>query len=401
MKIASSWSIKPDSRAAAEEAYGSLLQKLADKPRLILVHSSCLYDSEELLRRLAELAPDIPMQGGTSCLGVMTEEGIHNKDAFGLGLLGIADGAGDYGAGMAEITADPRGATRTALEQAFLQAGRRGEVPSVVLVASVPGHEEAIISAIEEHVGGGVPIIGGTTADNDMSGQWRQFANGKVSRQGVAVAVLFPSGEIGFSFHSGYEPTGLRGKATRAEGRVLYEIDGRPAAQVYNEWTDGLIAGVLPAGGSLVPTATFNPLGNPVGQVRGIPYYRLSYPVEVLPGEALLLFTEVCQDSEIEMMRGTPDSLVTRTGRVAAAAIEAAPFPAKDIQGALVLFCTGCMLAIQERMTEPWAGLREALSGMPFLCAFTLGEQGCFISGENRHANLMVVVLLFGPAPAE
>ena len=30
-----------------------------------------------------------------------------------------------------------------------------------------------------------------------------------------------------FSFHSGYEPSDLVGHVTRAEGRMLYEIDGR------------------------------------------------------------------------------------------------------------------------------------------------------------------------------
>ncbi|MBP8980240.1 MAG: FIST C-terminal domain-containing protein [Syntrophobacterales bacterium] len=399
MKIAVSWSTSADSVRAAEEAYHSLMEKLADKPSIILAHGSCLYDSAAQIRRLAELAPDTPLHGGTSCLGVMTEQGFHTRDGYGLGLLGLFDPQGHYGAGLAELGADPAGAARRALEAALAQAGRPGETPAAILVSSAPGHEEAIIKTLEEHVGTGVPIIGGSTADNDMSGQWRQFANGEVAAAGVSVAVLFSSGEIGFSFHSGYEPTTKKGRATRTSGRILHEIDGQPAAQVYNRWTEGLIAGVLPTGGSLVPTATFTPLGNPVGEVRGVPYYRLSYPVEALPDGSLVLFTEVRPDSELVLMRGTPENLVTRTGRAAAAALDMAPFGAEDVQGALVLFCTGCMLAIQDQMDIPRASLAGTLQGAPFLCAFTLGEQGCFLGGENRHGNLMVVVLVFGPPP--
>jgi hypothetical protein len=55
------------------------------------------------------------------------------------------------------------------------------------------------------------------------------------------------------------------------------------------------------------------------------------------------------------------------------------------------------MLAVQERMDEAAEDLKMALHGTPFLCSFTLGEQGCFIGGENRHGNLMVASLLFGP----
>jgi len=36
--------------------------------------------------------------------------------------------------------------------------------------------------------------------------------------------------------------------------------------------------------------------------------------------------------------------------------------------------------------------------GQPSHPTFGLGEQGCFIGGENRHGNLMVVVIVFGPA---
>lgn len=397
MKIAVSWTVNPDPNLAAEEAYRSLIDKLSGKPRILLVHGSCLYDSTVLLHRLEELAPGTPIQGGTSCLGVMTEQGFHSKNGFGLGLLAIADPEGDYGAGMSELGDDPQRAAHLALEEALTQAGRPGEAPLVVLVCNAPGHEERVLRAIEEHVGNGVPIIGGTSADNDMSGQWKQFANGRISTAGVSVAVLFPSGEIGFSFHSGYEPTESKGRATRTSGRILHEIDGRSAALVYNEWTHGLLSGILPSGGSMVPIATFTPLGTAVGQVRGVPYYQLSYPVEAMPDGSLLLFTDIQENSEIVLMHGTSDSLVSRTGRAAAAALEGASFDGKDVQGALVLFCTGCLLAVKDRMDEPRMSLAAVLRDAPFLCAFTLGEQGCFLGGENRHGNLMIAVLVFGP----
>jgi len=128
-----------------------------------------------------------------------------------------------------------------------------------------------------------------------------------------------------------------------------------------------------------------------------VPYYQLSYPVEAMPDGSLLLFTDIQENSEIVLMHGTSDSLVSRTGRAAAAALEGASFDSKDVQGALVLFCTGCLLAVQDRMDEPRMSLSAVLRGAPFLCAFTLGEQGCFLGGENRHGNLMIAVLVFGP----
>jgi hypothetical protein len=131
--------------------------------------------------------------------------------------------------------------------------------------------------------------------------------------------------------------------------------------------------------------------------VGEVPYFRIAYPVEVVEGEGLLLFTDTPVDGEVVLMTGSHDSLATRAGRVADAAVESASFGPDQVEGALVLFCTGAMLVVQDRLQESVEGLRTALAGAPFVCAFTLGEQGCFIGGENRHGNLMIATLVFGP----
>ncbi|NLT23914.1 MAG: hypothetical protein GXX82_12785 [Syntrophorhabdus sp.] len=396
MKLASGWSTNSDPGMAAEEAFGRMSAKLGDTPHFILLHSSCAYDNAIVLKRLRSLAPAASLQGGTTCLGVVTEEGFHTEDGFGLGLLGICDPDGSYGAGIARQGDDPAKAAVSALSRALEQAGRPGELPVAIVITSCPGNEETMIRAIEAYLGADVPILGGTSADNDMTGQWEQFANEGVVSDGVSVAVFFPSGHASYAFHSGYEPTEHRGRATRVSGRVLHEIDGRPAATVYNEWTDGLIADTLSGGGSLVPTTSFTPLGQPVGQVGGVVYHKLSYPTASLPDKGLELFAEIQQGSEVVLMKGTTASLASRAGRVAKAAIHSAPFSASETEGALMLFCAGCMLVVRDRMDQIVADLKGILPNRPFLCSFTLGEQGCFIGGENRHGNLMIATLFLG-----
>ena len=397
MKIASAWSTRSDEHHAANEAYTSLFEQLEGVPQLILVHSSCAYDNKRLLGHLNELAPGVPLQGGTSCLGVMTESGFHSEAKLGVGLLGILDPDGGYGVGVAESKGDAKSAVSKALKQALKNAGRPGELPAAVIVTGYPGNEEIVIDAIEGYFGSQVPIIGGTSADNDMSGQWQQFANEAVYQEAISIAVLFPTGTVTYAFHSGYEPTGHQGKVTRAQGRVLYEINGRSAGLVYREWTGALTDDVWPAGGSLVPAASFRPIGRAVGQIGGISYHRLSYPVELSADHSLQLFTNIEEGDEVVLMAGTPESLVTRPGRVVDVALEAADFGEDEVQGALVLFCTGCMLSVQDSLSEVVEGLRRSLGSAPFLGTFTLGEQGCFIGGENRHGNLMIAVLVFGP----
>lgn len=76
---------------------------------------------------------------------------------------------------------------------------------------------------------------------------------------------------------SGYLPTNKKGIITKAQGRTIYEIDGKPAAIVYNEWTDGAISEYLEKGGIILAPTTLKPIGRIIGEVMGIKNYLLSH----------------------------------------------------------------------------------------------------------------------------
>lgn len=279
MKIATAWSTAELVDEAVRESFGAIRDRLGADPEMLMVYASAVYDNDALVRQLRRLAPSAQLIGGTSCLGVLTREGFHSVDGRGMGLLAIHDPLGSYGVGIADIGDEVSESTKQAIDGALGLADRPGELPALVLTSSSPGFEEQQIEAIEELLGQGIPIFGGTTADNDMSGKWQQFGNETVHANGFALATLFPSCEIGYAFHSGYEPTDNSGTATRVEGRRLFEIDGKPAAKVYDEWSNGLISAILSEGGSMVPTATFSPLGDRASSIGAVDYYRLVYPV--------------------------------------------------------------------------------------------------------------------------
>jgi hypothetical protein len=393
-KISTSWSVVPDTIQAISSAFEDILLDLGATPDLLVVYSSVTHDSQILLNTLYDLAPGVLVHGSTSCLGVMTAEGFHSKDGVGLGLFGIADAGGDYGVGVAIVDDDPQASGAEAIQKAIANAGRPGEPPDLVWINGVPGHEEAVLMGIQDILGPDVPIAGGSSADNTVEGNWKQFANGQVYTDAVIVTAMYPSTSTYLAFHSGYSPSQTRGWVTKGEGRTLHEIDGRPAARVYNEWTGGVVSDNL-SGGNVLAATTLSPLGRRVGQVGQVPYHRLSHPDSVTADGALTLFSDIEEGEELILMRGTRKSLISRAGRVAGAALGAGRLTADQISGALVIYCAGCMLTVQDEMEEVAAEVRDALGSKPFLGAFTFGEQGCFSGGENRHGNLMISVVVF------
>lgn len=393
MKTASSFSTFPDTVKALEYAYADLENKLGGSPTWMAVHGTYQHSGQAIAATLQAMAPGVPFQGGTSCLGVMTEAGFHSDKGTSLGLFGLRDPEGVYAVGYAEIkTASQAG--HEAIAQAIQNAGKNTP-PALVWITCAPGNEEEILAGIEEGLAGATPpIIGGSSADNAIEGKWYQVTNDHVLRNGVVITAMYPSRPIRYAFDNSYTPTSHEGIITKASGRTIYEINHRPAADVYNEWTQGAIADYL-EGGNILSQSTLYPLGRVAVWAQGATLYQLSHPEAVLENRALSLFTRAERGEEIVLMESTAQDLVYRVDRITSKALAGPSDPGKQVAGALIIYCAGCMLAVQNEMPEVAKQFRQALGGQPFLGLYTFGEQGCALLGENTHANLMMSIIVF------
>jgi hypothetical protein len=364
---------------------------------MVFFHGAQDCNPKVITAALLERWPRVKVHGGSSCMGVMTR-GWFRPDPRSFGFLGISDPAGAYGVGMAGLQTNPREAAKKALGLALDHAGRPGEMPQMILLTAPPGCEEELLLGIGEVVGPQVPVAGGSAADEAVTGAWWVSANEVVDNRSVIVTTLFPSGGVVSSFQSGYEATEKSGIITHASGHAINEIDGRPAAQLYNEWTGGALADVLEGGGKIAQRISgLHPVGRRAGSSGEIVEYVLSFLDTVQSDGSLTVFTEVREGERLWLMRGTVDNLVERAGRIARVARDAlAQERGSDaVAGALVVYCASCLVHIRDRMPEVVAGLDAALGDRPYLGTFTFGEQGCFLAGGNRHGNMMVTVILF------
>ncbi len=395
MRTASATSTTADTALAVTEAYRRLVDRLGGRPDLAFVFATVRHDADLVTRTLHRLDPRLPFVGGTSAGGVMTQDGMVRGAA--IGLFGVSDPDGAYGTAAAAFGDDPRAATRQAVMRALERADRPGEVPSLVWMTPAPGCEEAVIQAVDELFGANVPIVGGSAGNELGPEPMRELTDEGAIENGVALSVLFPSSPVSVAYSSGYEPAGPSGVVTRSVGRTVFEIDGRRAGDVLDEWNQGRYADVL-SGGSLFERTYLAPVGQLVDSLGGMPLYKLAHPIRIQEDGAVTFFAELPDGARIAQMRGTVEAIVRRPARVAHTAAEVGGFEPADIAGALVVFCTGCMLGVGDGVLEVPASLGAALPAVPFLGAFTFGEQGCTLGGANHHGNMMISVLLFGGA---
>jgi len=399
------------SAAATDTAVSLLDAELAAhafQPRLVFAFYGCGHDDRLLHQYLAARFPQAALVGGSSSGGFMTHRGVLGPQAIGLML--VHDDDGDYGAAAAPLGTDATLTAETLLLQALAGCGCSGELPELIWVYQAPGREEAVIEGLRRVVGDRCPIIGGSSADDDVSGRWRQIGRGGPMSDGLAVAVLLPSAPLGYAFRGGYEPTGPcgvvtgigyqpggpSGVVTGISGREILSIDGQPAAEVYNRWIDGRIDKQLASGqgGNILLDTTLCPIATDTSPVDGVSHFLLVHPESVTPAHTLRTFCNLEVGARIYAMKGDRRRLVDRAGRVAGQALGALPAGHAGAAGALVVYCGGCKLAVGEDIARVSQAVVQSLGDVPFIGCFTFGEQGQFID-RNRHGNLMVSAVVF------
>jgi hypothetical protein len=383
----------------------SLDRQIADSglasAHFVVAFFNCDHEAAIIRDFIGNRFPSAAFVGGTSNTGLMTGQSLLGKDAIGLFVIEDADG--QYGCAIEEAGDDPAAAAERALQAALENATCPGELPSLVFVYQAPGGEEQVIDGLRKVVGDSCPMLGGSSADNDTSGRWRQIANAGTMQKGIAVAVLFPSGSLGTVFQGGFEPAGPCGTVTRVvpdgtakrRGHQIAEIDGRPAAQVYDEWSNNILGEKAASGGNVFEETAAHPFGVETGDIDGVTNFILVHPVAATPEGGMTTFAAIEEGARIHIMRGNRKRLAERPGHVVARATAQLPGGQKSLAGALMIFCAGCRRAIGERMPEVVRDVAANLDGRPLLCCFTFGEQG-FISGKNAHGNLMIAAVAFG-----
>lgn len=359
------------------------------RPSWMLVYATEEMAPSAPLRQLAQCHPDVPLFGATSFQGVFTPSGFSRGMAVLVGEPG--DGLRAHSAASTCGESDARQCARRAAGEV---AHALGGPPRVILMHATPGHEEAILAGVRDALGQDVPVYGGSAADDSVAGRWGVFDGGRVIREGFVLAGFDAAQGVRGAFLAGYLPTGHGGRVTRAEGRVVHEIDNRPAAEVHDEWSGGRIRDVIASGGGTVLGATtMAPVARVVGETLGMPRRLISHPHEVHSDGALAFFSEFERGDEITLMTCTDEQLITRMGRTATRALGGSK---ARLRGGLFVYCGGSLGEILPRAAEISEQFAATVGPVPFVGVATFGEQGCFFERrQSRHGNLMCSTVLF------
>ncbi|MBN1943151.1 MAG: FIST C-terminal domain-containing protein [Phycisphaerae bacterium] len=404
------WSEADDARQAVREAMEKARNQLADeKVVFAYVAPTVGYDIETVMNELDKLLdPGAKVYGITSGKAVMTQEGYHVGNVGAIAVLLVGEGAGvRFGVGgvdgiePADLHAQGAEAARRTLADAKASPDQK---PEMILYCgnSYYGGEMKILEGIAEVIGKDSPVVGGNARDNDLTGKWHQFTRKKMYSKGLVLAAMFTDKKIGWAFESGFRLTETGGVVTKAnpEGSLLYEIDGRPALDVYDEWLGGKLIPVLKGKtrAELVKYTGLNPLCRILKGEGGQVGYLVAHPIptqENLKDRALPVYSQILEGSEIRLFAGQWQNLLNRADQTTAKALRRAELTPNDTAFGVMYFCWGARNTIPlSEVPTIRLLVKNEIPGVPFIGVFTGGEQGPLPGIGNVNCNLVVSMVL-------
>jgi hypothetical protein len=210
-------------------------------------------------------------------------------------------------------------------------------------------------------LGPGVAITGGLAGDGDRFGSTWVLVDGTLREGWVsAVGLSGPHLEVGHGSRGGWDIFGPERRVTRAEGNVLFELDGAPALALYKTYLGDRAEG-LPATALLFPLAVRAPGATDQGVVRTI----LAIDDEA---QTMTFAGDVPEGSLAQLMRANLDRLIDGAHEAAVATVAGTGTTAPTL--AIAVSCVGRRLVLGARTEEELEVVLAALGPQTTLSGF-------------------------------
>jgi hypothetical protein len=375
MKVGIGYSTAKDSREAAVKAAEAAVAS-SGEPVLTFLFTTDSYDQSVVFETVKKVVGNSKMAGICGA-GIITSAGVLPQ-AIAVGTLSGSE-LGVSTSLQHMIQGDHSSAGSRAGREMLSSGIGNGTV--IVLPDGFASGVSEMLQSLYNEMGPDFQYIGGGAGDNLRFFKTYQLTEAGVHSNAVATVLLngiFVETSIGH----GWRPRKDILVITKAKGKKILEIDGRPAFDVYSELLGGIPLDQFSAWGMKHPLGTPDIQGN----------YLIRDPISVNEDKSIDLVTEIPANTVANIMEGNIDWLVSAARSVAT---EAAGKVVKP-QFALVFDCISRYLFMGSDFGQEVNAIKEAVGReVPLLGVLTFGEIGSHADFPQFH-NKTLTLGVFG-----
>jgi len=343
------------------------------------------FDHSLMLERICDAFPGMVLVGCTTSGDYTSAYGFSDDS---ISLLVICTGELEVGAGLGRnLSLDYRGAVDGAYTTA---RGALSDTPS--LCFAFPHSDgvmpEPVLDYLNTRLGAGCPVFGGAagrllTDDTEIL----QFCNREVVRDGLPLLLLSGPVRYDFAIANSWRPLGKKAEVTRAEGPLVYTIDGVSAVEFYRRY---LGYHEQPAREFIL--AVYEP---------GADEYYLVSPVEYFDSGAIRFHGRIPEGSRVQLTEVIREDLIKDT-RITSERLNSVD---RDWRPAFALTfsCAFRKEVLGTSAQEELNVLRDVFpSGLPVMGFYSFGEIAPLVAGgPSKAQGATLILLLIGPGPED
>lgn len=257
----------------------------------------------------------------------------------------------------------------------------------LVLSDGIHVNGSALVKGLRENLDSEVIITGGLAGDKINFSQTWVLQDAKPTENLVTVLGFY--GEhihIAYGTQGGWDIFGIERRVSRSEGNVLYEIDNKPALELYKTYL-GDYAADLPASGLLFPLGIRSDESDQNRLVRTI--------LAVNEADQSMTFAgDVPEGSYVQLMKANPERLIEGASQSAYDASD--KIDATNVLS-IAISCIGRRLVLGQRSEEEFEACLEKLpEGTQQIGFYSYGEISPFEDGFcDLHNQTMTLTLLY------
>lgn len=287
--------------SAGNKAAGQAIKGLGkDTAQLLIVFSSVVFNQEEMLQGVLEAARGIPLIG-CSTAGEIVTNGPSKKT---VAVMAISAQGVQFNLGLGQNIKESALAAGSQLGENLLSQTKDGKLV-IMLPDGLAGNGADIVRGLQNALGENFLIAGGAAGDDFLFKKTYEYYNDQILSGAVVGAMVSGDVKFGIGVRHGWKPIGASKKVTKSKGAILYELDNKPAVQIYEEYF-GKKAEELKSE-PLARMAITYPLGL---KIPNSDEYLIRDPITAGSQGEITCAAEVPEGSEINLMMGSKSDAI-------------------------------------------------------------------------------------------
>lgn len=265
---------------------------------------------------------------------------------------------------------------------------------AILFLDGLAGKGEEAVLAASSLLGGKVRIAGGAASDNLAFQKTEVFCNEEAFSDGVSMCYIASRKPIILSFKHGHHPISPPLTVTKAEGNILYELEGKPAIEVWKEYLRERLKKIdIDIDKMNSHDLSLLLVKYEAGLKTGDNEYKIRFPVSANPDGSLNFVSSMLEGSVIKIM----DSDIVDQMKSAEEAVKLVLKSAgtEKIAGGIFFDCVCRGMILKEKYKDSVALKSQYFKNIPFIGGETYGEIAMHEGDFSGFHNTTTVIMLF------